>query len=848
MSYDFANIESKAQNKWKNSEAFTSRPDDDKPKFYLFEYPPYPSGSLHVGHVRNYTIGDVLARFKRMRGYNVLYTQGFDSFGLPNEIAAIENNIHPKLWSKKCIKDIKRQFNKLGFSYDVNRFVTYHDEAYYKWTQWLFLLLLREGLAYKKKASANWCPKCATVLADDQVYEGRCWRCDGAVEKKYLDQWFLAIQKYADRLLTGLSDLKGWPDRIKKTQTNWFGRSEGVEITFKLEERDTDLAIFTTTPELIYGCAFVAVSADHPLVLELIDEGEILPDQIAGLESAKSLSTKSPGRGRGLSLNLTAINPLSMKPCPVFVADYVQSAYGTGAIFGVPAHDKADHEFASEHGLPMAPVVQSTENTVAGCFIPEAQDILINSGPLNGLTVRSAKERAAALIEDKGLGQRAVHYRIRDWLISRQRYWGAPIPIIYCPRCGTVPVPEEHLPVTLPRKVNFKQPGNPLARSTEFVDCRCHRCGRPAKRETDTMDTFVNSSWFYLRYCSPDHDAFMFDKDEVVYWMPADAAIGGVEHATTVYIHDRFITKVLYDAGIVPFEEPFLNLIAHELVIKDGKKMSKSLGNTVDPNEIIAKYGADALRLAILFIAPPEKKLEWKEATVKSCYRFLSSLWRLVIENLELIKPYSGVFVTEADFSGPTDEPTQAIKDIVGKVTADLEKHHFNTCIHSLFKLLKLLSDRQKQGLAGETDKIFFAQGVRALLLLLAPFAPHISEELWEKIGFEGLICKQAWPGYSRREAASERTDLIVQINGKVATIMKAAVTPKAGRKEIERLALGHEAVVQKLNGDQATTTVFIKETTHRILNLIVDGPATPARLAERDPADIIANDVSNSI
>lgn len=811
MSYDFSQIESKWQDQWRRRTVFSADVDLAKPKYYLFEYPPYPSGSLHVGHVRNYTIGDVIARSKRMQGFNVLYTQGFDSFGLPNEIAAIENHVHPKIWTNKCIKEIKRQFTRLGYSYDADRFVTYHNDSYYKWTQWLFLLFLEKGLAYKKKAAVHWCAKCATVLADDQVSDGQCWRCAGPVETKYLDQWFFAIQKYTDELLSGLDSLPGWPERVKAVQKNWFGRSEGVEIIFQLRSLGEELPVFTTTPELIYGCTFVALSPDHPLLIKLIAAGKI--------SSAQAVD--------GVSLGLTATNPVTGKDVAVYVAGYVQSAYGTGAIFCVPAHDKADFDFAERHDLPLATVVESSgsPDNPTGCFIPGQEDILINSDRFSGLAVGAAKQSLAKHIVDKCLGREAVHYRLRDWLISRQRYWGTPIPVIYCDTCGVVPVPEEELPVRLPKKVSFDGPGNPLDSCAGFVSCHCYRCGRPAARETDTMDTFVNSSWFYFKYASPKCADAIFDQTEVDYWLPADLAIGGVEHATTVYIHDRFVTKVLRDSGYIAFDEPFLNLIAHELVIKDGKKMSKSLGNTVDPNELIAKYGADALRLAILFIAPPEKKLAWKETMLKSCGRFLNGAWELTRENAGVIKAYAG-------FPMNIETATEKQKNFFGKingaiteVTDDLKGHHFNTCIHALFRLLKILSEWRRATLESgdENDNILFSSGVNTLLILLAPFAPHIAEELWQQLGNEDLICRQLWPDCQVQPGLTGARNLVIQINGRTEEVLKTVLSGNSSRQEIEALALNSANIKQKVSAGRIQKKMLIDEITHVIFNILVD-------------------------
>lgn len=835
MAYNFSQVESKWQRQWKQLNVFSAQVDPIKPKYYLFEYPPYPSGSLHVGHVRNYTIGDVIARFKRMQGFDVLYTQGFDSFGLPNEIAAIENHIHPKIWTKKCIKEIKKQFVQLGYSYDAARFVTYHNEDYYKWTQWLFLLFLRRGLAYKKKAAANWCEKCGSVLADDQVSDGKCWRCAGQVEVKYLDQWFFAIQQYADKLLSGLDQLKGWPQGIKTVQKNWFGRSEGVEIIFQITMLDEELPVFTTTPELIYGCTFVALSADHPLVLKLLEAGKISGERAAKIKEIKTGSSSNANQqgyfSHGVSLGLTARNPVTGKDCPVYVAAYVQSAYGTGAIFCVPAHDKADFDFAKKHNLPKAVVVESSasHNDTTGYFVPGEADVLISSHQFSGLPLATAKDKITEYIIEKKLGKEAVHYRMRDWLISRQRYWGPPIPVIYCDVCGIVPVPEAELPVKLPKNVSFDRPGNPLDSCEKFVRCQCYDCGRPAVRETDTMDTFVNSSWFYFKYAGPNGADSIFDEQEVGYWMPADLAIGGVEHATTVYIHDRFVTKVLHDSGLIPFNEPFLNLIAHELVIKNGKKMSKSLGNTVDPNEIMAKFGADALRLAILFIAPPEKKLAWKETMVRSCFKFLNRVWEVTGDNAGAIKAYAAGSI---NLETATEKQKNFFKDINQvrrEVTTDLTEHHFNTAIHALFKLLKLLSDWPQDTLdsGNDNDKILFSSGIKTFLLLLAPFAPHIAEELWQQLDFEDLICRQQWPIYEEHCGSAEARNLVIQINGKIEQVLTAVLPDNISREEIEKLALNQSPIKEKIKATGVLKKVLIEEATHVILNIVVDNKST---------------------
>ncbi|MGL5271007.1 MAG: leucine--tRNA ligase, partial [Selenomonadaceae bacterium] len=687
--YSPQEIEKKWQKIWEEDSVYATELDRSKPEYYVLEMFPYPSGNLHMGHVRNYSIGDVIARYKAMQGFNVLHPMGFDAFGMPAENAAIKHGINPSEWTYSNMENMKRQQREIGLSYDWNREVATCRPEYYRWTQWLFEIFYEKGLAYKKKASVNWCNECNTVLANEQVVDGHCWRCDSEVVKKDLEQWFFKITDYADVLLEDLKDLDGWPDRVKTMQENWIGRSEGAEFSFDVPDFNEKIPVYTTCPHTVFGVSYVVLAAEHPLVEKLIkgqkNEGEIRAfiDRVRNLTELERTSSES--EKEGVFTGAYAVNPFNGERVPIWITNYVLYEYGTGAVMGVPTHDERDWMFADKYNLPKKIVINNPEGTLCLEKMENAYvepGILIDSGEFTGMPSEEAKTAIIDWIEAKKIGSKRVNYRLRDWLVSRQRYWGAPIPVIYCPDCGEVLVPKEDLPVRLPEDVNFKAGAvSPLAQAEDFVHCTCPKCGGPARRETDTMDTFICSSWYYMRYTDPHNEKEPFSAEKVNYWMPVDQYIGGIEHAILHLLYSRFFTKVLKDAGLVNFNEPFKNLLTQGMVIKDGSKMSKSKGNVVSPEEIISKYGADTARLFILFAAPPERDLEWSDQGVEGSYRFLNRVWRIVTN-----------FAAQVE-AGAADQPiaelTKQEKELrrilhltIRKVTEDIgERFNFNTAI-----------------------------------------------------------------------------------------------------------------------------------------------------------------------
>ncbi len=803
--FDFASVEKKWQEKWEKDSAYrTCR--TDAPKYYCLEMFPYPSGDLHMGHVRNYSIGDVIARFKRMNGFNVLHPMGWDAFGLPAENAAIKHGIHPAKWTYANIANMKRQLKLLGMSYDWTREVTTCSPEYYKWTQWLFLLMYKTGLAYKKKSAVNWCPGCATVLANEQVESGKCWRCKSVIEKRELDQWFFKITDYAERLLRDLSLLEGWPSRVRVMQENWIGRSEGVEITFTVKETGDPITVFTTRHDTIFGVTFMVLAPEHPLVARLT-RGTPLEDEVAKfVERVGKMSeldrTSTETEREGMFIGAHAINPISGEEVPIWIANYVLMEYGTGAVMGVPSHDSRDYEFARQFGLPMRVViiphdgVKEARETDAVYVEP---GIMVNSGEYDGLSSEEGKERIAKFIEEKGIGKRTVNYRLRDWLVSRQRYWGAPIPVVYCDSCGIVPVPEEELPVLLPDDVAFTPSGiSPLAEVSEFVKTKCPGCGGPARRETDTMDTFICSSWYYLRYTSPFTDKAAFDREDVNYWMPVDQYTGGIEHAVLHLLYSRFFVKVLYDQGYVKFIEPFTNLLTQGMVLRDGEVMSKSKGNIVAPDDIMKKYGADTTRLFILFAAPPEKELEWSDSGAEGAWRFINRVWRLAL------KYKSQVFL------GTSERLYRVMHKTIKKVTEDIsERFNFNTAISAIMEMVNTM---YQEDAPTETMR----QALRTLSLLLAPFCPHLAEELWETLGYEGSVHAQEWPSYDPDAVVDEVVTLAVQINGRVRDRVDLPRDMEEDR--IREAVLNLERVKRQLEGKNIVKVVCVPG---RLVNIV---------------------------
>ncbi|SMB92867.1 leucyl-tRNA synthetase [Thermanaeromonas toyohensis ToBE] len=823
--YNFKEIEPKWQRRWEANELYKVREDDPRPKFYCLEMFPYPSGNLHMGHVRNYTIGDVVARFKRMRGFNVLHPMGWDAFGLPAENAAIKHGIHPAEWTWKNIANMRRQLKSMGISYDWDREIATCHPSYYRWTQWLFLQMYKHGLAYRKKAAVNWCPSCATVLANEQVVGGACERCGTPVTRRDLEQWFFRITKYADRLLEDLKKLPGWPEKVKVMQENWIGKSFGAEVVFRLEGSEEEIPVFTTRPDTLFGVTYMVLAPEHPLV-EKLTRGTPYEEEVHRfVEAARHLSTldrtATEKEKEGMFIGAYAVNPVNGEKIPVWIANYVLMEYGTGAVMGVPAHDQRDFEFARKYGLPIKVVIQPPDQELNPSTMEQAYvdpGIMVDSGPFTGLPSEEGKDKVIAYLEERGLGRRKVNYKLRDWLISRQRYWGAPIPIIYCDRCGIVPVPEEDLPVILPEGVEFKPTGeSPLKECPEFVNTTCPACGSPARRETDTMDTFVCSSWYFLRYTSPHSQEVPFEREKVDYWMNVDQYIGGVEHAILHLMYARFFTKALYDFGLVGVEEPFKNLLTQGMVLKDGGKMSKSKGNVVSPEEIIDRYGADTARLFILFAAPPERDLEWSDQGVEGCYRFLNRVWRLVYNyssRVRGIEENKGIrLLKKAD-----KELYRLLHATIKKVTEDIEERfNFNTAISAIMELVNGLYDYQEQVVPEEQNLLLVKEALSKLIVLLAPFAPHIAEELWQGIGKEKSVHLESWPEYDPEALVADEVTVVVQINGKV----RDRIQVPAGLKEEElrEVVLSREKVANWLKGQQLLKVIVVPD---KLVNLVV--------------------------
>lgn len=817
-------IERKWQEKWHEESLYQTSLNRQKPEYYVLEMFPYPSGNLHMGHVRNYSIGDVIARFKMMQGYNVLHPMGWDAFGMPAENAAIKNGIHPANWTWSNIDNMRRQQQELGLSYDWSREVATCHPEYYRWTQWLFLLFLERGLAYKKKASVNWCDECNTVLANEQVIDGHCWRCDSAVVKKDLEQWFFRITDYADRLLEDLDELKGWPERVKTMQENWIGRSEGAEFSFDLPELGEKIPVYTTRQDTVFGVSYVVLAPEHPLVEKMIAGRPEETAVRAFVEKVRSMNeisrTSTETEKEGIFTGVYAVHPFTGDPIPVWVANYVLYEYGTGAVMGVPAHDERDWVFAGKYGLPKKVVVQPEGQILDVAAMEGAYDgvgVLVDSGRFSGLGNETAKSAIASWLEDQGLGTRRVNYRLRDWLVSRQRYWGAPIPVIYCPECGVVPVPQEELPVLLPENVRFDAGVvSPLADAEEFVKCKCPKCGADARRETDTMDTFICSSWYYLRYTDPRNTQAPFDMGKGDYWMPVDQYIGGIEHAILHLLYSRFFTKVLKDAGLINANEPFKNLLTQGMVLKDGSKMSKSKGNVVAPGEIVEKYGADTARLFILFAAPPERDLEWSDQGVEGAFRFLGRFWRIMLHYAQFMPAAeSGEYAPE-QLAKEAKELRRALHATIKKVTEDVEQRfNFNTAISSIMELvnamyaLKEESKAQVPGLAQEL--------VSSSLRLIAPFAPHMAEELWQLTGGNGSVHKQSWPVYDEAALQVEEVELVLQINGKVRD--KIVVPVGLNAAELESLAMGQERVQQAIGDKKVVKVICVPQ---KLVNIVV--------------------------
>jgi leucyl-tRNA synthetase len=830
-------VEEKWQEIWEAKQSFRAAEEPNRPKYYVLEMFPYPSGRIHMGHVRNYSIGDVIARYKRMRGYSVLHPMGWDAFGLPAENAAIERGVHPESWTRENILYMKSQLKRMGFSYDWRRELATCEPEYYRWNQWIFLKLYERGLAYKKSSLVNWCPSCETVLANEQVVDGACWRCDTEVTQKELEQWFFRITAYADELLQDLGRLDGWPDKVLTMQRNWIGKSVGAEIDFPLAGRDGSLRVFTTRQDTVYGATFVSLAVEHPLALELCRG---TPQEAAVREFVERIRKTSQarrgedeGEKEGVFTGAYCLNPFTGKKIPIYLANFVLMEYGTGAVMAVPAHDQRDFEFARKYGLPVRVVIQPKDRELRSEEISEAyieDGIMVASGPFTGLPSAEGKEKVALFVEEKGWGKRNTRYRLRDWGISRQRYWGTPIPVLYCDKCGIVPVPLENLPVELPRDVPFTgKGGSPLKESRVFARADCPKCGAEARRETDTMDTFVDSSWYFLRYASPEFGSAPFDPAKARYWMPVDQYIGGVEHAVLHLLYARFFTKALRDLGLTQVDEPFANLLTQGMVTKETyrceehgwllpeeltgsekegwrcsrcqrpvekgrvEKMSKSRKNIVDPEQLIAAYGADTARLFALFAAPPEKDLEWSSQGVEGAYRFLSRLWRLVYQYR------SELLGVSADLSGAglpenSRELHRLIHKTIKKVTEDIEaRFHFNTAIAAIMELSNALTAVAREDFKEPRTLALLKGGLETILVLLSPFVPHIASELWESLGHAESLEQVSWPSYSPAALEREQVRIVVQVDGKVRG--RIVVPADASAKAVEEEALGDEKV-----------------------------------------------------
>ncbi len=830
--YNFSEIEKKWQKNWEDTKAFKVVEDPDKEKYYVLEMFPYPSGKLHMGHVRNYSIGDVIARFKKMKGFNVIHPMGFDGFGLPAENAAIKNGTPPAEWTWANIHEMEEQLKELGLSYDWDRECATCHPDYYRWMQWIFIQFYKAGLAYKKENPVNWCPSCQTVLANEQVVDGCCERCGTAVGKKNLSQWYFKITDYAEHLLENLDNgkLDGWPEKVKTMQRNWIGKSHGAEVDFKVKDYDETLTVFTTRVDTIYGTTFMVLAPEYPSVLDMVEGTEYEAPVKEYIERCSHMSeidrTSTANEKTGVFIGKYAVNPFTGKEMPIYISDYVLMGYGTGAVMGVPAHDQRDFDFAKMFGIEIIPVIDPHDpeidlnNLQAACA---AEGTVINSGEFTGMNNKDAIEKIAQVAEERGIGHKTVNYRLRDWLISRQRYWGTPIPMIYCEHCGCVPEKEENLPVMLPTDVEFTGKGeSPIVTSKTFVDTVCPVCGQPAKREVDTMDTFLDSSWYFLRYCDARNDKEVFSKEKADYWMNVDQYIGGVEHAIMHLMYARFFQMALHDLGLVKDDEPFKNLLTQGMVIKgyenaEGEyikaKMSKSLGNVVSPAEIIEKYGADTARLFILFAAPPERELDWSDKGVEGCFRFLNRIWRLAYDFSETGCADCGDYEIR---NKEDKELNRVLNDTIRRVSNDIEERfNFNTAISAVMELVNELYKYRE----GDVNQALFGTAVRTVIVLMAPFVPHITEEIWQDLGYEGSVHEQSWPSYDEAALVKDEVEIVVQINGK--NKEKINIPGEATREEMLKIAEDNETIKELTAGMNVVKVIAVPG---RLINVVVKG------------------------
>lgn len=802
--YNFKEVESKWQKIWKDNKQYKmDTAQTEKPNYYTLEMFPYPSGKIHMGHVRNYSIGDVVARFKKMEGYNVLHPMGWDSFGLPAENAAIKHGIHPHKWTMENIEEMKEQLNLLGLSYDWDKEVATSTPEYYRFTQEIFLKFLEHGLAYKKKSYVNWCPSCETVLANEQVVQGACERCKATVLKKDLEQWYFKTTEFAEELLNDLDTLDGWPEKVKIMQKNWIGKSTGADLVFDIDGTDKSMTVFTTRPDTTYGVTYMVLAPEHELVKELVAGTEYEAEVEAFVQKMHTMTeierTAADVEKEGMFIGRYVINPLNGKKVPLWIANYVLVEYGTGAIMAVPAHDERDREFAEKYNLDIIDVI--TEDNK-----------MINSEEFNGLDASEGFEGIIDKLEKEGRGKRTINYRLRDWLVSRQRYWGCPIPIVYCDECGIVPVKKEDLPVLLPTDVEFTGKGeSPLTTSKQFMSTTCPHCGKPARREVDTMDTFVDSSWYFLRYVDSNNENEPFSKELVNRWHPVDQYIGGVEHAIMHLLYARWFVKAFKSMGMVDFDEPFKNLLTQGMVLMDGSKMSKSKGNTVSPMDIIDEYGADTARLFVLFAAPPERDLDWSEQGVDGCFRFLNRVYRLVDELADVVKKD----VEFGELNSQDKDMRYTIHSTLKKVTADLsEKFGFNTAISAL---MELINDMYKYKELDNINEAVIKEGVQTIVTIIAPFAPHLGEELWTMIGKDGSVFDIDWPKYDEKALVKDEIEVVVQVNGKVRG--KLTVNSNISKEEMEKVALEDEKIKGLVEGKTIVKVVAVPK---KLVNVVV--------------------------
>jgi len=855
--YNPVEIEERWQKHWEEKRIFRVMEDPDKKKYYLLEMFPYPSGRIHIGHVRNYTIGDVVARYKRMKGFNVLHPMGWDAFGMPAENAAIERGVHPSVWTHENIENMRRQLKRMGFSYDWDRELATCEPEYYKWEQLFFLRMYEKGLAYKKSSTVNWCPKCETVLANEQVEAGLCWRCGSEVGEQYLNQWFFRITAYIDELLKYCDRLPGWPERVLTMQRNWIGKSYGCEASFPMADGKGAIQVFTTRQDTIFGATFMLIAAEHPLVMDLARgkgcEGSVRDFVEKIKKQDKKIRTSEAYEKEGVFLETYCLNPVTGRKMPIYAANFVLADYGTGCVMAVPTHDQRDFEFAKKFNLPLIVVIQPPDRALNVQTMTEAytgEGILVNSGPFDGLENLKALDAIADHLASIGRGKKTVQYRLRDWGISRQRYWGAPIPMILCETCGTVPVPEEELPVILPRDVEFTGAGgSPLAKYKPFVETTCPGCGKPARRETDTMDTFVESSWYFDRFCSARHDVKPgLDRKKMDYWMPVDQYIGGIEHAILHLLYARFYTKMLRDFGFLGVDEPFTNLLTQGMVCKEtmrcpehgylfpeeakegkcmqcglevqiGKteKMSKSLKNVVDPDYLIQAYGADTARIFCLFASPPEKDLEWSDQGVDGSFRFLGRIWRIVMDYLEEIRdvePFAGRETLEGDLKALRRKTHQTIR----KVTADIEERfHFNTAISAVMELVNALYQLPHPKADDRFGFSVVREAVETIIRLLAPLVPHITEELWMLLGLKESLADAAWPAFDHAVASEEEITIVIQINGKVRSRLTLPADEEG--ENIKTLALAEERIASLTAGKTIVKVVYVPK---KLVNIVI--------------------------